>query len=399
MPDTPPRPRVLGYCTNVHAGDTYERMLAGLERHALTVKRILCPREPMPIGLWLSAQAARQVLAEDRLAHLRDWLTEHGLEVFMLNGFPFGNFHSEVVKHRVYEPDWRQPERLRYTRDLIAILAELLPEGGEGSISTLPLGWRGAMADDAAMAQAAAPLLDLMHHLARVELDTGRLIHIDLEPEPGCVLDEARGVVDFFHKHLFDHVDALSAQAYLRVCHDVCHAAVMFEDQAQVLRAYRQAGIRVGKVQISSALRVAWDELDEAGRTEALKQLSAMDEPRYLHQTVTRARDGELVFHDDLPAAMAAAADSAPPREEWRVHFHVPIFADRLGLLSTTQGDIVRCIEAIEPEDEVHHFEVETYAWGVLPPRWRAADLAEGIAREITWAVERLGFASKGALR
>ena len=70
----------------------------------------------------------------------------------------------------------------------------------------------------------------------------------------------------------------------------------MFEDQAEVLKKYHAAGLAVGKVQVSSAVRAALDELDQAERSAALAQLAEFNEPRYLHQTlVARKRGGEVL--------------------------------------------------------------------------------------------------------
>ena len=39
----------------------------------------------------------------------------------------------------------------------------------------------------------------------------------------------------------------------------------------------------------------------------------------------------------------------------------------------------------------VRHFEVETYAWNVLPPELQRDSLADGIADELKWVREQLG--------
>lgn len=376
----------LGYCTNVHAGAGYAAMRANLQRYAPAVKRIVSPDAPMGVGLWLSAEAARELIAAQGIGELRDWLGEQGLVPFTFNGFPHGDFHQPIVKHRVYEPDWADPARLRYTRDLITILAQLLPEGAEGSISTLPIGWRAAFATEERDRAAAEQLLDLVHHLARSELDTGRLIHIDLEPEPGCRLDVADDVVAFFERYLLRNLDAESVRAYLRVCHDVCHAAVMFEPQADVLARYERAGIGVGKVQVSSAVAADFTPMNPAQRRDALAQLAAFREERYLHQTVVQHADGRTTFYEDLPQAIAAAggADAGPPDGRWRVHFHVPIHIDAFGALHTTQDQIAPAVRRAVASG-CRHIEVETYAWGVLPEPLRVDDLATGIARELDW--------------
>ena len=376
----------LGYCTNVHAGASLAETIANLERYAVAVKKRVSPAEPMGVGLWLSAKAARELRAEPgSLLRFKDWLEEAGLEPFTLNGFPHGDFHGPEVKYRVYEPDWRDPERLRYTLDLAGILAALRPEGEEGSISTLPIGWRASIsADSDGPSQAARHLKDLAAGLHRIEREHGRTIHVALEPEPGCYLDTSSDVVRFFETHLFQDGDDALIRRHLRVCHDICHAAVMFEDDADAIKNYEKAGIQIGKVQVSSAVRMAGDQLDDADRARALEQLRSFAEDRYLHQTVIR--DGG--FHDDLPQALDNSTDDDLQRE-WRVHFHVPLYLERFGLLETTQERIEACLGALKGSASVRHFEAETYAWSVLPSELRVADLSEGIANELSWLRDR----------
>jgi sugar phosphate isomerase/epimerase len=372
---------ILGYCTNVHAGATLAQLKANLESYALEVKQRVCPNEPMSVGLWFSAQAARVLRTKpEEVERLGDWLAESGLLVYTLNGFPSGDFHGEVVKHSVYLPDWSDQRRVEYTIDLLAILDWLLPEGAEGSVSTLPLGWSGAVAPGWA-----DKLGDVFDILADLHDETGRVIHLDLEPEPGCEIEDTQSLFTMWMDFDMHEEDREAFRRHIRVCHDICHAAVMFEDQADVLRAYRNAGIKVGKVQISNAVRVPFDEYSETERREAMQQLSAFAEDRYLHQTMVRMPDGEMRFFEDLPLAIASVAHGQTARGEWRVHFHVPLFLERFGLIQTTQQQIGELLRAIRPEDEIQHFETETYAWNVLPLELRTDDLAAGIARELQW--------------
>lgn len=378
----------VGYCTNVHAGPTYERMRANLERHALAVKARVSPAEPMGVGLWLARPAAAEMLESGEAERFRAWLEDRGLVPFTLNAFPYDDFHRRSVKHRVYEPDWTTDERTRYTLDLIDLHATLLGDEPEGSISTLPIGWRAAIAGrDGAVQRAAANLLQVVDHLAGVEQRTGKLIHVDLEPEPGCYLDTSRDVVEFFQAHLFGASDPRRVARYLRVCHDICHAAVMFEPQAQAVRNYRDAGIRIGKVQLSAAVRAPFDRCDDSRREETLDQLQRFDEQRYLHQTTVRApASGESIdLYEDLPRAIEAARTGDLLRREWRVHFHVPLFVERFGLLETTSDEVVKFLALGAALEGIRHFEAETYAWEVLPDDLQTGELADGIARELSW--------------
>ncbi|XAL99732.1 metabolite traffic protein EboE [Phycisphaeraceae bacterium D3-23] len=396
---------ILGYCTNVHAGVTLDAVRANLLAHALPVKRRFSPESPMGVGLWFAFDAAAQALAQPgAIADLRKWMFDQGLLPYTLNGFPFSDFHQPRVKTKVYQPTWAVRERYDYTLALATILSELLPDdAAEGSISTLPLGWpvegglrhnleTPATLDPDFARQCAAQLTDLTHYLARIELDTGKCIHIDLEPEPGCCIDTAPGMADFFERYLLGTPDDETIRGYLRVCHDVCHSAVMFEPQVEALRAYAQAGLRIGKVQLSSAVRVPFDALVGAERDDALAQLKSLCEDRYQHQTSIRYAYGETAFYADLPDAIAAVESvNDEPRGEWRVHFHVPVYLERFGAIETTRSDVLDCLRQLGRQsagsraDHVNHYEVETYAWGVLPEALKRDTLAEGIADELAW--------------
>lgn len=373
----------IGYCTNVHAGADLERTRANLTRHALAVKRRCAPERPMGVGLWLSATAAAELRRSPQ--EFRDWLADVGLVPYTFNGFPYGDFHQAVVKHAVYEPTWWDERRLCYTLDLIECQHALLPTGLDGSISTLPIAWGSPPPGEESLRAAARQLLAVAERLGRLETEQGRWIRLAIEPEPGCVFDRAEQIVRFFEHYLLPGADERLVRRHLTVCHDVCHSAVMFEDQAAALEAYRVAGIAVGKVQVSAAVALP-DDLPIAERAAAIAQLAAFDEPRYLHQTSLRGR-GWIGFHQDLAPALAALR-SASSDVEARVHFHVPIYLEHFGHLRTTQGEILRCLSSLAPD--VRHFEVETYAWGVLPAELQRAGLAEGIADELVWFREQL---------
>jgi hypothetical protein len=150
-----------------------------------------------------------------------------------------------------------------------------------------------------------------------------------------------------------------------------------------VFRTYQAAGIGVGKVQVSSA--VCTPDLNAGPpeiRDAALAQLASFREERYLHQTCVRMNPDEPAeFFEDLPLALACAKKGG----EWRVHFHVPIYLEKFGHLLASQNAILECLDAAAKYSDVKHFEVETYAWGVLPPELQQPDLAAGIADELNW--------------
>lgn len=370
----------LGYCANVHPGPGLHRSLEGLLRTGPAVAAELRAagelEGPLPVGLWLSEEAAREVEAPGAAERLRDELARAGLSVAGLNGFPMGDFHGQEVKRRVYRPHWAEPRRLEHTLRLAAVLPRLLPAGvREAGVTTVPVGWREEFRDPAAVEAAAAALRAATEALQRQRDDLGVLVHLDLEPEPGCLLERAGECAEFIDRVL--DAAAPSARAVLRACHDVCHAAVLFEEQAESLQRYRERGVLVGRVQISNA--VHFD-----GTAGDFRLLRPFEEPRWLHQTAVLDGAGRVHAYDDLPTAIEEA-----PEGFWRIHFHVPVFAESLGRVGTTRGEVAACLEALRPEDGCDFLEVETYAWSVLPAAMRPGSLEEGIAAEIRF-VRRL---------
>ena len=273
----------------------------------------------------------------------------------------------EVVKHDVYRPDWSDDSRLEYTKSLAGIAAHLAPDALKSfSISTVPIGWGKSIDPDAGPLER---LKNLAAWLQALEDETGRCVHVDLEPEPGCYLDRAEDVVTLFERL------PESCRRHLRVCHDICHSAVMFESQRHAIDTYRSNGIMIGKIQVSSCPEIDFSS-DAGEKAEALRRFI---EPRYLHQTVLQDDLGRRELLEDLDLAL----DSRKKTGVWRVHFHVPLFADCLGVISTTQGAIEECLDALG--DDIPPLEVETYAWNVLPERLVSLGLSRGIARELEW--------------
>ncbi len=376
----------IGYCGNVHPAVSVDQLIDNLQQHTVAVKQLLAMDQPMPFGIWASATALEQLKSPQSLSRLKDVLDENQLVPFTVNGFPYGDFHQRVVKQSVYTPDWSTDKRLAYTLQLADLHHDLLPPAAVSTISTLPLGWPAERWKDGSppkeyLRRCAENLTTCATELDRRYQQTGRRHVICIEPEPGCVLDCCGDVVDFFQRSLFPRGESL-IRNHIGVCHDVCHSAVMFESQDEAIAAYANAGIEVGKVQVSSAVEVDFDGLDSDEKTEARKQLSSFCEPKYLHQTSVQRAEGERRFFVDLPDALAAEGDTGV----WRVHFHVPIFYQGSQVIGTTQNCINDCLEALVKHDvTVNHFEVETYAWPVLPETVFSGSLNEGIAQEMRW--------------
>lgn len=389
----PTPPLHLTYCLNVHPGETLADVRASIATHATDVRRTICPDRLFGLGLRLGRQAVSELAAPATLSEFRAFLADHGLYAFTLNGFPYGTFHGQAVKTDVYRPDWTDPRRLDYTRDLADCLAGLLPAGLDGSISTVPLSYKAWPQDTAAQSRLFDHLAALVAHLHRLRLRTGCEIHLGFEPEPDCTLESTPETVAWFEGPLDREAtprlanllgcSRAEATALLRrhvgVCLDTCHLAIQFEDLADSLATLVQHGIRISKVQLSAAL--------ECESTAAARpRLAAFVDPVYLHQVKARGPGAGLTSFPDLPAALASDDVAAL----WRVHFHVPLYFEGDTVLRSTAAALDARFWQIVTAAPISHLEIETYTFHVLPPSLQSGGVARSIAREFEWVLPRL---------
>lgn len=385
------------YCTNIHPSRGLQEVTASLERYAAPLKAEFSPNKPFGIGLRLSGQESCEALEGENLARFKTFLDECGLYVFTVNGFPYGPFHGQAVKENVHAPDWRDEERVRYTLRLVQIMEHLLPDGIAGGISTSPLSYK-AWVDGGTKTWKTLTdnIVRVAEELYRVK-ERGRVIHLDLEPEPDGLLENSEEVVHFYQNWLLDYgAKRLAARLgltqdqaqgillqHIQVCFDTCHVALAYEEPGDVLQRFEEVGIKVGKVQISSALKVDLPR-NKGEREEVANALRAFVEPTYLHQVLQKNEDGTLTQYPDLPDALPHIQDTRAT--EWRVHFHVPIFTEHFSALSSTQEGILKTLELLKERPFTEHLEIETYTWDVLPETLKV-NLLESIEREYRWAL------------
>ena len=379
-------PLPLSYCTNVHPGLTVAQVERGLTEFTVPAGQRF--GSPLAAGLWLAQPVIRELLSEpDEAKRFAVRVAELGLCTYTLNAFPFGDFHSERVKENVYLPDWTQQSRLEYSWDCARVLAELihatLSSGAEGSLSTVPLGFKTLATATDFEVICIRNLIEFAQRLARLEAETGQTIRLAIEPEPCCVLETTAETIDFFRR-LRDRAASESVldavERHLGVCYDVCHQSVEFEDVAESIASLARERIRINKVHITCALQLTNPGMNDVAR----EALAHFVEPRYLHQTFARSASGDVRRVLDLTAELARTPPSEFAEADcWRIHFHVPVDAERIGPLETTRADLKKGLMAVTELDYAPHLEVETYTWNVLPGGDKP-DLVTGLARELS---------------
>jgi hypothetical protein len=222
---------------------------------------------------------------------------------------------------------------------------------------------------------------------------TGQDIHLDIEPEPDGLVETTEEFIRFFERVLHTGAPLLANSAqlsrmqaedalrqHIAFCYDLCHSTVEYEDSQTVIDSLRKAGVRIGRVQVSSAIKIAIPS--QSPERELLGEyLSAFADPVYLHQII-----GNCERYADLPEALDRLKDT--PSTEWRIHYHVPLFMASYGKVDSTQAEVKEALLELRA-DEVRHLEIETYTWSVLPSHQRL-EIVDSIEREYRWVVAQL---------
>jgi len=390
----------LTYSTLVHPGDTWPEMWHSLSTYVPRVKARVCPDRPFGVSLRLSAASAQALThssAERR--KLKAFLADNDMYLYTVNAFPYGPFKNQIVKAEVYEPDWRSEERTLYTMQVADILAEVGAESVNPSIQSPPLGFKPRVTGSDVVEAYAANVRRLAAHLHRLHEATGRTVTLAVEPEPFCFLETTAETVDFFTRILRSErsLEALGAELglgtdkaleilnrHVGTVYDICHQAVEFEDISASLQSLADNDIAVFKLQEAAAIQVPQVTRD------AVQEFRRFADSVYLTQTIQK-KDGEFKRFLNLEDAFADfELDPEGPRE-WRTHFHVPVFLEKLGEhFRTTRFAIAEALAFHKARPLSAQLEIETYTWDVLPAHLKTGDIVDYVTLEIEWVKSQL---------
>ncbi len=377
----------LGYCTNIHRGETWEETWRKLDLHTMEVRRRVLPMDqPYGIGLRLGYHAASELAASPiQLAKFQEWLEKHHSYVFTINGFPYGAFHGTRVKEQVFKPDWSTQARLDYTCLLFDLLAKLLPKGASGSVSTLPGSHKTFPIGAEEIAQMFTNLKVCKDHIKQLTEETGHDLHLGLEPEPLGLFETTGESIKFFGLYLDQYPDDADFLKYVGINYDTCHMAIEYEDANQSLNRLKEHGIRLSKLHFSNALGMK-------PTAENLARLANYNEPVYFHQVIIRDGDQPLRRFADLDLALAAVArDPSIAGQEWRIHFHIPLHARPTDGFHDTSDHLTGAMDWLAKNPTAcKHIEMETYTWEVLPEAMRSASVEDQLVKEYEWTLAEM---------
>jgi hypothetical protein len=206
------------------------------------------------------------------------------------------------------------------------------------------------------------------------------VLHLGLEPEPLCYLETTPEALRFFEEKQADRPGDDRLKRFLGINYDCCHLAVEHEEPGTALEHYRERGIRISKLHLSSALKVV-------PTPEARAALKKYIDAVYFHQVVARNSTGGYTRYLDLDQAL----ESKEQDQEWRIHFHIPLHAEPAEGFQPTTPHLLGALDYLRDHPNLcSHLEMETYTWEVLPPELKNRDVADQLAAEYDWTLRRL---------
>ena len=375
----------LAYCTNIHRGEGWNETFNGLNEYTLKVKEKVSQSDPFAIGLRLGHKAALE-LSETGSGNLDEfikWLDHNNCYIFSINGFPYGQFHGSRVKEQVYSPDWTFDSRVEYTNLLFDILAEILPSGMSGSVSTLPGSFKEFIQDDTQQGNVIIEnLARCGKHINDLIEKTGKDLHLGLEPEPLGWFENTPETLSFFKRFRNIHGDEFDN--VIGVNYDTCHLAIEYENAKESLLLLKNNNIKISKIHLSSALKLKPNQ-------QTVDSLKEYQDDVYLHQVIARLQNGDLIRFKDLPDAIENFLKGNCNDDEWRVHFHIPLHASPDSLFDDTRDHIKDTLSVLSSDPEMcKHLEMETYTWEVLPNSMQSNSVVDQLSLEYDWTLNSL---------
>jgi len=314
---------------------------------------------------------------------LKKWLDNENVYISSINGFVYRDFHEKNIKEKIYHPDWSFNERILYTIDLINILHGLKKKIKSLSISTVPISysfWVKKKYKCYLLYKSSKNILKVMPILLYT-----KNIHLDIEPEPDCTLYNVETFITFFNKWLIPIAKnktifkTSDVRFYIRICYDICHFSVMFVNHVNAALSLNKNKIKIGKIQVSSALELVVPK-DKFSKKNLLKNLLFIRKSSFLHQ-VTEKDGTKFITYSDIKYSIKKFVNKT--NNILRIHCHTPIYKHAINKLSTTHLDTYNALKYFLFKLNIYHIEIETYTHDLLSDD----DKFESIINEYTWLI------------
>lgn len=373
--------RSLTYCSNIFKEKKFKKLIFQLDEYSSFLKKKI-DKKKIGLGLCFSNKIVNEILYNDNLKNFSSWCKDNFIYISSINGFVFKSFHKKKIKEFIYYPDWTSRHRLNYTQNIISVLNSFDNDLNDFSISTIPISfkrWVNLKNKKYIYFISSFNLLKVVNHLFLIRKNTNKLIHIDIEPEPSCFIENINDYIYFYYFWLlpifkfFFNIEELILKEYINLCYDICHFSVNYDNHLNIIKLIKENDVVIGKIQVSSAL-----EIFNSNNINVINDLSFLFKSKFLHQN-SYFYSGKLRKNLDLCNLYYSNFDSV------RIHCHMPLYMDVYKKnIRTTSYETKNTLSLLLKNFSTKHIEIETYTYDML----RKRDKFSSIVNEYLLVIE-----------
>lgn len=347
---------ILTYCSNIFKINNLDNIIYNVNKY---IKHIKYSKNT---SLCMSNHLSKKLKKYKYNSQIIAWQKNEKIYIPSLNGFVYQNFHNKNIKEKIYLPDWSSNSRYFFTKNLIKISTTLSNKNKDISISTLPISfkkWINKKDIPYILYKSTHNIINLIKNSITINNRTNKLIHIDIEPEPYCTIENYKNYEIFYKNWLIPmfnfHIKKNSKlENYIKLCYDICHFSVIFDKHKKIINKKKTL---IGKIQLSSALKIIIPK--NAFILKKLKKtLIKLKKSNFLHQCILKNYNN-IEKYTDIKQIIEIINNKK--NMELKIHCHVPIYKKKFKHMDTTYLDIKNVIKLLNTFKKTNHIEIETY--------------------------------------
>ncbi|HIH2763069.1 MAG TPA: metabolite traffic protein EboE [Candidatus Azoamicus sp.] len=378
----------ITYCSNIFKTNTASELFYNLNKYNTKLNKY------KNLSLCLSNKIINEIKKNIYIRKILTWTKINKKYITLINAFVYKNFHQKIIKENIYYPDWTKKERLSFTKDIIFFAQKINNKYKKCGISTLPISYKIWLRKNIKynIKKCINYFFYLLIILIKIKKYKKIFIHLDIEPEPFCMLERCNDFVIFFNLWLLPglkekikiHLNINKNKAkkiitdHLNLCFDICHSAVMFENQEKSLNLIRKSKIKIGRVQVSSAIKIK--KINKIDKIE-FKHLNFLNHSPFLHQTLIKIKKNlKLIKKNDFKKLKNIDTNAI---KEIRIHCHIPIYIKKISKnIQTTQNELKKSLINIIKNKDTKNLEIETYTYNIL---YKKKNKITSMIKEYEW--------------
>lgn len=377
----------ITYCSNIFKNNKLIDLIKNLKEYKKKNK------EQKNISICLSNNILKEIKKNNNIKKIYTWIKINKLNIKLINGFVYKQFHTKKIKEFIYYPDWTKIERYNFTKNILYFIQKINKFKNFG-VTTLPISYEAWIKKEKKynLKKSINNLFKILEIIIKIKKYKKRNIHLDIEPEPFCSIEKCNDFIIFFNTWLIPLIKKnfklkykIKEKKYIKyirkhinICYDACHSAVMFENQKKNLDLIKKEKIKIGRIQISSAIKIKFIEKNKIN-------LDFLKKSSFLHQSIIKLKNNKIIKKKDF-FELKNIKDLII--KEIRIHCHIPIYEKKISKnIYTTQNELILLIKNMIKNKDIKNLEIETYTYDTM---YKKSCKIESIKKEYNWLIANL---------